>query len=182
MILLRTVRGFDVDPLIGIMGALAGSAKANWGAASALPSHPFPVGRKHGTRGDERRGQVVLPGRAGVGGPGREKVAQPLYAVVLRVAAQADTKSRAWEIVRALGGALTQFANPTSNELIPLANDGYDDADHAADVCNRTTHRSGMLLNADELVSLAHLPSASVRVPQLKREDARTKAAHSRDW
>jgi hypothetical protein len=34
-----------------------------------------------------------------------------------------------------------------------------------------------MLLNADELVSLAHLPSASVRVPQLKREDARTKAA-----
>ena len=43
--------------------------------------------------------------------------------------------------------------------------------------CTRTTHRSGMLLNADELVSLAHLPSASVRIPQLKREDARTKAA-----
>jgi len=34
-----------------------------------------------------------------------------------------------------------------------------------------------MLVNADELVSLAHLPSASVRVPQLRREEARTKAA-----
>src|SRR5262249_53553126 len=37
--------------------------------------------------------------------------------------------------------------------------------------------RSGMLLNSDELVSLAHLPTAAVRSHKLRREVKRTKAA-----
>jgi predicted DNA-binding transcriptional regulator AlpA len=178
MVPLRTVRGFEVDPLIGIMGALAGLREGELGLLQVLfqaTRAPWAESMVRAVTGSD--GRSFFPDAPEMVAQAREKVAQPLYAVVLRVAAQSDTKARAWEIARALGGALTQFANPTSNELIPLANEGYDDADHAADVCARTTHRSGMLLNADELVSLAHLPSASVRVPQLKREDARTKAA-----
>ncbi len=178
MIPLRTVRGFEIDPLIGIMGALAGIREGELGLFQVLfqaTRSPWAESMVRAvTSGD---GKSFFPDAPKMVSQAREKVAQPLYGVVLRVAAQAGTKARTWEIARALGGALTQFANPTSNELIALANDGYDDSDHAADVCARTTHRSGMLLNADELVSLAHLPSASVRVPQLKREDARTKAA-----
>ncbi len=178
MIPLRTVRGFEIDPLIGIMGALAGLREGETGLLQLLfqaTRSPWAESMVRAAMNDE--GKSFFPDAPEMVAQTREKVAQPLYAVVLRVAAQADTKARAWEIVRAMGGSLTQFTNPTNNELIPLANDGYDEADHAADVCNRTTHRSGMLLNADELASLAHLPSASVRVSQLKREDARTKAA-----
>jgi hypothetical protein len=178
MVPLRTVHGFEIDPLIGIMGALAGLRAGELGLLQVLfqaARSPWAESMVRAVTNGE--GRSFFPDAPEMVAQAREKVAQPLYAVVLRVAVQGGTKARAWEIAKALGAALTQFANPTSNELIALANDGYDDRDHAADVCARTTHRSGMLLNADELVSLAHLPSASVRVPQLKREDARTKAA-----
>jgi hypothetical protein len=178
MVPLRSVRGFEVDPLIGIMGALAGIREGEVGLVQVLfqaTRSPWAESMVRAVTGSD--GKSFFPDSPEMVAQTREKVAQPLYAVVLRIAAQAGTRARAWEIARALGGALTQFANPTSNELIALANDGYDDKDHTEDVCARTTHRCGMLLNADELVSLAHLPSASVRIPQLKREDSRTKAA-----
>ena len=178
MVPLRTVRGFEIDPLIGIMGALASIRDGEVGLLQVLfQSARAPWAESMVRAVSNAEGRSFFADAPEIVAQAREKVAQPLYAVVLRVAAQSDSEARVWDIARALGGALTQFANPTSNELIALANDGYDDEDHAADVCARTTHRSGMLLNADELVSLVHLPSASVRVPQLKREDARTKAA-----
>lgn len=79
--------------------------------------------------------------------------------------------------MRALGGALRQFSSPPSNELFPLSNDEYDEADHEEDLLERRSHRSGMLLNSEELVSLVHLPSASVRSEKLTRERRKTKAA-----
>jgi predicted DNA-binding transcriptional regulator AlpA len=178
MVPLRSARGFEIDPLIGVVGALAGLRAGEMGVLQVLfQATRFPWAESMVRAVTNGEGRSFFPDAPEMVAQVREKVTSPLYAVVLRVAAQSGSSGRAWEIARSLGGALTQFTSPTSNELIPLANDGYDDADHAADVCNRTTHRSGMLLNADELVSLAHLPSASVRVPQLKREDARTKVA-----
>jgi predicted DNA-binding transcriptional regulator AlpA len=178
MIPLRTVRGFEIDPLIGIMGALSGIRERELGLLQILfQAVRFPWAESMMRAVTDGEGHAFFADAPEMVALTRDKVAQPLFAAVLRVAAQSDTEARAWQIARALSGALGQFSNPASNELIALANDGYADEDHAADVCARTTHRSGMLLNADELVSLAHLPSASVRVPQLKREDARTKAA-----
>ncbi|MHB1957463.1 MAG: type IV secretory system conjugative DNA transfer family protein [Acidobacteriaceae bacterium] len=178
MVPLRTVRGFEVDPLIGIMGALAGIREGELGLLQVLfQAVRFPWAESMVRAVSNAEGRSFFPDAPEMIALAREKVTSPLFAAVLRVAAQSKSVARAWAIARDLGGALTQFANPTSNELIALTNDRYADEDHAADVCARTTHRSGMLLNADELVSVAHLPSASVRVPQLKREDARTKAA-----
>ena len=178
MIPLRTVRGFEIDPLIGVVGALAGIREGELGLLQVLfqaVRAPWAESMVRAVTNIE--GRSFFSDAPEMVGLAREKVGQPLFAAVLRVAAQSDTEARAWQIVKALGGGLTQFTNPANNELIPLTNDGYADEDHVADVCARTTHRSGMILNADELVSLAHLPSASVRVPQLKRENARTKAA-----
>ena len=178
MVPLKTVRGFDVDPLIGIAGALAGLADGEIGVLQVL----FQPARQPWAESIMRavtdfEGRSFFADAPEIVSQAREKIAQLLYAGVIRVAAQGTTRARAWKIAKNLGGALAQFAAPTTNALMALENDGYDDEDHAADLVARTTHRSGMLLNADELVSLAHLPSASVRVPQLRREDARTKAA-----
>jgi hypothetical protein len=79
-----------------------------------------------------------------------EKMASPLFAVVLRVAARSPDRDRTWQIARALGATLAQLADPASNELIPLTNDDYDDADHWEDVLRRQSRRSGMILAADE--------------------------------
>jgi len=107
----------------------------------------------------------------------RMKVQRPLFAAVVRVAAQSPQLDRAWEVVRNLGGGLVQFRDPLSNELIPITNEGYEDWLHVEDVANRNCHRCGMLLNSDELVSLAHLPSISVRAKKLRREERTTRAA-----
>jgi hypothetical protein len=178
MVPLKSVRGFEIDPLIGIAGALAGLAEGETGICQVL----FEAAR-HAWAESIMRAVTDLDGKPffadapEIVAQAKEKIAQPLYAAVVRVAAQSATEVRAWKIAKNLGGAFAQFAAPTTNALIALANDGYADRDHAADLTARTTHRSGMLLNADELVSFAHLPSASVRMPQLRREEAHTKFA-----
>jgi hypothetical protein len=178
MVPLKTVRGFEVDPLIGIAGALAGLAEGETGIFQVLfqaARHPWAESMMRAVT--DYDGKPFFADAPEVVAQARDKIAQPLYAAVIRVAAQGESPARAWKIAKNIGGAFAQFSSPTTNALIALTNDGYADPDHAADLAARTTHRSGMLLNADELVSLAHLPSASVRVPQLRREDARTKAA-----
>ena len=71
---------------------------------------------------------------------------------------------------------MTQFNNPASNELIPVTNDGYPDYVHEENLLLRQSHRTGMILNSNELVCLAHLPSASVRSERMSRLVTHTKA------
>lgn len=105
------------------------------------------------------------------------KISKPLYAVVLRVAAESDTVENVWEILRNLAGALCVFAHPNGNEFIPLRNDDYAFEDHIKDLRKRQTRRSGMLLNVDELVGLVHLPSAAVKLGKFIRQTTNTKVA-----
>jgi hypothetical protein len=105
------------------------------------------------------------------------KIGRPLFAVVLRIISVSDDDDRAWEIARRLTSTLGQFSDPGGNELIPLNNDDYDDEDHAADVINRQSRRSGMLLNSQELASLVHLPTADVQSSKLNRLVKKSKAA-----
>ncbi len=107
----------------------------------------------------------------------RQKLERPLFAATVRIAAESAEPSRARELVRAMGAALTPLANPGSNELIPLSNREYDFDLHEEDLLLRRTHRSGMILNSAELISLVHPPSASVRTERFSRESRKTKAA-----
>lgn len=175
---LRTFARFEADPLMGVTGALTDlqpgelgllqilftATRAPW-AASILRSATDGAGGAFFADAPE-----MLPFA-------RVKVSRPLYVAVIRIAAQSPDPERAWQLAKRLGGALAQVASPPSNELIPLTNDDYPDQDHAADVVQRRTHRSGLLVNSEELVALVHLPSATVRTPKLKREHRRTKEA-----
>jgi Type IV secretion-system coupling protein DNA-binding domain len=178
MMPLRTVRGFDLDPLTAIAGALAGLGEGEIGIFQVLfqtARNPWAESIMRAVTDNE--GRPFFADAPELLSQAREKVAHLLHAAVVRVGAQAGTSSRAWALARNLGGALAQFGTPSTNALVALTNDEYYDEDHAADLLARTTHRSGMLLNTEELVSLVHPPSASVRVPELRREDARTKSA-----
>lgn len=106
----------------------------------------------------------------------RDKTKTPLFAVVLRIAAQGTTKERAWSLARSMGGFLLQFARPGSNELVPLENDEYPDELHELALLARQSFRTGMILSLDELLGFVHLPDASVAHPALKRERKHTKA------
>lgn len=107
----------------------------------------------------------------------RSKLSQPMLSVVVRVAAVAQTAPDSFARARSVGSALIAATQSDMNMLIPLENDGYPHQAHAEDVIARETHRSGMLLNLSELLTLVHLPSASVRSERLDRQRRKTKAA-----
>jgi Helicase HerA, central domain/TraM recognition site of TraD and TraG len=175
---LRTFSSFEPDPLIAVTGALAELGPGETGILQVLfQPAAAPWAESIMESVTDGAGGPFFAGAPELVPLAREKVSAPLFAAVVRIAAMSPVPGREWEIARALGGALRQFGRPLVNELIPLSNADYEDAEHVEDLLHRRSHRSGMILNADELVSLVHFPSASVRVEKLAREVRKTRAA-----
>ena len=105
------------------------------------------------------------------------KTARPLFGAVVRIAVRSPDFARVSQIARNLASAISAFAQPNGNEFIPLHNDHYPNEIHAEDVLRRQTHRSGMLLNADELLGLIRFPTSAVRSPKFQRITRKTKLA-----
>jgi Type IV secretion-system coupling protein DNA-binding domain len=176
MLPLHSFRSLDPDPLLPLFGALSELEPGEAGLVQVL----FQRVREEWAASVMR---AVLTGR---GEPffadypeltklAREKISRPLFAACLRVAAKSADQTGAWRIVRDLAGGLTHFGDPAANELVPLAAEEGEDA--AEQIFERVSRRPGMIVGSDELAALAHLPSASVRVPKLLREIRRSKAA-----
>jgi hypothetical protein len=179
MLPLEVSRKLDPDPLIGVIGALA---DVRMGEAAVLQAIFQPV---KSPWAESAFRSVILPDGSPFFMDARDfaaqtktKLSRPLYGTVVRIAAR-SVGGRAWEIARALAGSLSVFSSSDGNELIPLENDGYDLEDHEEDLLTRSSRRSGMLLNSDELLSLAHLPGSSVRIEKFERHAKKTKAAPS---
>lgn len=107
----------------------------------------------------------------------QEKLNQPLFGVNVRLAVQAASDERMWDVLRAMGGGLDAFGSPDRNAFIPLQADGYPMSAQHEDVIRRRSRRSGMLLSLGELASLVHPPSETIRVERLESAPGRTKAA-----
>lgn len=106
-----------------------------------------------------------------------KKFSQPLYGVVIRIAAQTPDPDRSTEILQQMSACLSVFSGPNGNTLTPQSNEEYPLADHIEDLLQRQTRRFGMLLNLDELLGLVHLPSAEVRSHNFLRSVGRSKSA-----
>jgi len=178
MLPFRTATAFDPDPLIPAIAALDELRPGETGMLQILfraARHPWAESVLRAVL--DADGKPFFANGPQVAALAKVKVAQPLFATILRVAAAGSDGSRALEIARRIAGCVTQFREPLANELIPLTNDEYPDGQHWADLMLRRSRRAGMLLNADELLSLVHLPSASVQSSKLVRATNRTKAA-----
>ena len=176
MLPVRIGKDFDVDSLIPLIAAVGETGPAEIGLFQVLfESARQPWGDSIVRAVTDGAGHAFFADAPDLVGLARTKLAQqPFLAAIIRVAARAKTEARAWEIGRNIGAALSQFSDPVGNEFIPLANEGYPDHAHAADILRRTSHRSGMLLNTQELVSLVHLPSASVRTAKFRNASKKT--------
>ncbi|MGD9564531.1 MAG: DUF87 domain-containing protein, partial [Pyrinomonadaceae bacterium] len=178
---LQSQGGFSIDSLIGIVGSLS---DVKIGEAAVLQV------LFHGTQYDwansailattDMAGNSVLANIPKMAECLRRKLSQPLFASVFRVGAKSASRERSWELAKRIGSALVSIfegsGGADTNELIPLSNDGYDEDLHEEDLLLRHTHRSGMILNAAELVPLVHVPSPSVRSDKFGTERA-TKCA-----
>lgn len=165
-------KGFSPDPLTAIVAALAETGrgevaivqvlfqgvKAPW-ADSVIRSVTTPSGDSFFADAPE------------ITKLAREKVSAPLFAVAVRTIARAASEERLWTLLRGILSALSSTTRG-DNEFIPL---GVGDvAGLLGDVHLRTTHRPGCLLSLPELMTLVHLPSASMEA--IVRETDRTKA------
>jgi len=172
---LQTFRSFNPDPMTGLISSMGNlgqnervavqilfqKARANWAEEinKVFANADFKTAFNNQTS--------LL----------REKFSSPLFAVSVRLAVESANKENSWNILRRVGGSFSQFSTPNGNELIALSNDRVSTNNHFLSFLNRTSYRSGMLLNTSELASLAHLPSSSIKVEKLKRDSANTKTA-----
>lgn len=106
-----------------------------------------------------------------------EKVSRRLFACRARIAAKSPTRGRSISLVRSLLSGVGQVPSARGNELIGLDPAGWSEAAQHQDLLERTAHRTGMLLNADELSALVHLPGPGVQHPKFARLTTRTRAA-----
>ncbi|MGA7194331.1 MAG: type IV secretion system DNA-binding domain-containing protein [Anaerolineales bacterium] len=176
----KTFGNLDPDPLLGLIGAMENLSDGDTSVLQILfqsVQNPWAESMIRSVCSNDG-GSFFLDAKE-MPALASEKIGRPLFAAVVRILAQGSSAERAWEIAKSLRSALAIFGEPQSNELIPLANDGYDDDAHFEDVVQRQTHRTGMILNSGELLGFVHLPSASVRSAKLRQGEKKTKAAPS---
>lgn len=173
---LATAGSFRIDPYIPLVTALARAGENETVSYQVLfeqARNPWRTAILDAVTAPD--GTALFADAPGFVPLAREKTAQALFAVVVRVAVRAETPERARDLAAGTHTFFAQFARPDGNEFIPLANDGYDDR-HALAFLRRESLRTGMLLSLNELMALVHLPDASVQQAALLRERKRTKA------
>lgn len=178
MVPVNNLKALATDPLVAVCGALDRLGEDECGVFQVLlepARRPWSPSIMRAVSLGE--GRPFFANDPELLDQARQKVSRPLYAAVVRVAARADTRIRTKELLKSLAGALRPLGNPQGNQLLPLTSDGYEPEDHLADLVNRQSRRCGMILNSDELIALAHLPTAAVRAKSLRRALKRTKAA-----
>ncbi len=169
---LRIERKLDTDPLIEVVGRLEELQQEELGLVQVL----FEPAQARW--GEELIGFVkaiededkVLPLI-------QEKFGEPLFAVVIRVAALAAGAERSSEIAAGLARAVHAITRSEANQLtlVPSAADEIET--EALDILDRESRRSGSLMSLSELATLVHLPTASVRSERLQRQSGKTKQA-----
>ncbi len=168
----------SVDPFVGLVAALSEVQQSEAALFQVLfqpVRHAWPASIWNALT--KRDGTMLFTNIVPLIPGTKEKLAAPLFGVVLRLAAQADTFERSAVLVQNMARSLRVFARPENNHLIPLTNEGYPFELHEEDLINRQSRRSGMLLNREELAGFVHLPSEEVRSSKLRRQSLRSKAA-----
>lgn len=96
-----------------------------------------------------------------------QKVAKPLFEVNVRLVASAPSAYRAEELLYALTGSFNQFAAPLRNEFKVSEPRNPKDLVFKF-VFREFDDKETMILNADEIASLWHLPTSLTEVPRIK--------------
>lgn len=168
MIPLAGPRSARLDSLAPLVAALADISPAELGVVQVLwTPTSAPWAEAISAAVTTPSGQPFFADAPQITSLAAEKTRTPLFAVCVRAVAVAGDAGRAFEIVRAIAGALGRFGSPDRNELIPLATDAPGAL--LQDVLKRESRRLGMILSAEELAPLIKLPSTAEEPSPLLR-------------
>lgn len=173
---IHTKKNFTIDPLTGVLAVLehiqdderAGIQILFQGAVndwreSILESVTIPGGKSFFA--DEPLAPKIA----------LEKVQSSLFGVAIRAFSQAPSQRASDTITERLTLALANGSKGTSNQLVPLLSTKYGFERRVDDICLRQSHRLGMILNADELITLLHFPSESIVSKKLFADTRKTR-------
>lgn len=107
----------------------------------------------------------------------KNKVSQPLFAVVIRVATQSIYRNKAEYLAKEVIRNLSLISNSEFNRIIPLSNEGYNFNNHMKNLFFRQTNRTGMILNSEELLNFVHYPNENINTSKLNYSISKTKRA-----
>lgn len=162
--------------LPGLISAMSSFQPAEMGLLQVIfepAGHPWGQGMLAVSTSPD--GSPVFRNRPDLSREAAVKARAPLYAVVVRLAACAESAERAWALLAPMAAALNAVARPGGNHLVPLALDDYPPEAQEEDILRRQSHRWGMLLSQDELLSLISLPDDGIVSGKLRRDSGRTR-------
>jgi hypothetical protein len=169
---LRVAKSLEPDPLATLVGALSDLEQEELAAFQVL----FEPAQARWAESMLRAvtaadGSDFFRDAPEIARGAKQKALQPLYGVCLRLLVLGPDSETCNARLRRFGPALEQLENPEGNEFFVVhSEERYDELD---DFLLRQSHRSGMLLSQDELVTLVHLPSQGLRSPRLLVREAR---------
>ncbi len=105
----------------------------------------------------------------------KEKVSNPLFSVVMRIATQGTTNYRSQYLAVELTQSISSISRSEQNKLIPLSNKDYLYENHLNNVYKRKSNRLGMILNSCELAQFVHFPNKTVVSDKLGLQNGKTK-------
>ncbi len=168
------------DLMSGLIGAMSGFAEREMGLFQVMFE---PVGHPWGdamiAATTKRDGSPIFNDRSDLVREAAVKARSPMYAVVVRLVTCAESSDRAWALLSPMVVALNVLARPNGNHLVPLAMQDYDAEDQEEDILRRQSHRWGMLLSQEELLSLVRFPGDEVVSTKLRQDTGRTRSAVS---
>ena len=105
----------------------------------------------------------------------KDKIANPLFSVVMRIATQGESNIRSQYLAQELARSISTVSSSEYNKLIPLSNEGYDYDFHKYNLHHRLSNRLGFVLNSKELNTFLHYPNKSVVSKKLGLQIGKTK-------
>lgn len=104
----------------------------------------------------------------------QEKIESQLFAVSIRGFVQADNDHTRQTLAKNLIHTISLASHSPYNRLVPVVEEEMQEA--LQDIYARASHRTGMLLNVEELATLVHIPSTAIQSKKFTTSTRKTKA------
>jgi len=105
----------------------------------------------------------------------KDKISNPLYSVVMRIATQGKSNIRSQYLAQELARSISAVSSSEYNKLIPLSNEGYNYDFHKYNLHHRLSNRLGFVLSSKELNTFLHYPNKTVVSQKLGLQNGKTK-------
>lgn len=173
----QTRESFQIDPLTSIIATLD-NLKSNENAIFQIifqgVSAPWVKDMKYAV--SDGRGGSFFMEYPEIPKLTQQKTADPLFAVVMRIATQSPSLAQSQSIAKELIRNISTVSSSEYNQLIALSNEHYVYDDHLRNVFLRCSNRLGFLLSAKELSQFVHYPNKTIFSQKLTHEEVISKA------